>query len=159
MTTPVLRNSDMAVLGRLIGRTGLPEDALGVSGFALGNLACSTSIPRLIQSGYVEAPRTNLFRPTPAGENAFHAWENEAVAYDAFSLTPMQRKAFDIIAEALARNGVAPSFDEMKDALGLRSKSGVDRLLKGLEERGWISRIPYHARAIAVRRAPERAAA
>ncbi|MFQ5766292.1 MAG: transcriptional repressor LexA, partial [Rhodospirillales bacterium] len=51
------------------------------------------------------------------------------------------------------------SFDEMKDALGLRSKSGIHRLITGLEERGFIRRLPHRARAIEVRRLPENMAA
>jgi repressor LexA len=52
-------------------------------------------------------------------------------------------------------NGIAPSFDEMKDALGLRSKSGIHRLISGLEERGFIRRIQHRARALEVARLPE----
>ena len=52
-------------------------------------------------------------------------------------------------------HGVSPSFDEMKDALGLRSKSGIHRLITGLEERGFIRRLPHRARALEVLRLPE----
>jgi repressor LexA len=57
--------------------------------------------------------------------------------------------------ERLKESGVPPSFDEMKDALDLRSKSGVHRLIKALEERGFIKRLPNRARAIDVIRLPE----
>ena len=50
---------------------------------------------------------------------------------------------------------MSPSFDEMKDALGLRSKSGIHRLITGLEERGFIRRLPHRARALEVTRLPE----
>jgi repressor LexA len=57
--------------------------------------------------------------------------------------------------ERLKETGVPPSFDEMKDALDLRSKSGIHRLIKALEERGFIKRLPNRARAIEVIRLPE----
>ena len=50
---------------------------------------------------------------------------------------------------------MSPSFDEMKDALGLRSKSGIHRLMTGLEERGFVRRLPHRARALEVLRLPE----
>src|SRR3546814_7957121 len=52
-------------------------------------------------------------------------------------------------------HGVSPSFDEMKDALSLRSKSGIHRLITGLEERGFIRRLPHRARALEVMKLPE----
>ncbi len=55
----------------------------------------------------------------------------------------------------LKGTGVSPSFDEMKDALGLKSKSGIHRLVTGLEERGFIRRLPHRARAIEVLRLPD----
>jgi repressor LexA len=63
------------------------------------------------------------------------------------------------INQRLAATGVAPSFDEMKDALNLRSKSGIHRLIGGLEERGFIRRLPHRARALAVTKLPEDSAA
>jgi repressor LexA len=59
------------------------------------------------------------------------------------------------IHERLKEAGVPPSFDEMKDALDLRSKSGIHRLIKALEERGFIRRLPNRARAIEVIKLPE----
>src|ERR1700684_3629140 len=59
------------------------------------------------------------------------------------------------IHERVKEAGVPPSFDEMKDALDLRSKSGIHRLIKALEERGFIKRLPNRARAIEVIRLPE----
>jgi len=67
-------------------------------------------------------------------------------------LTRKQRELLQFIQERLADTGVSPSFDEMKDALGLKSKSGVHRLITGLEERGFIRRLPHRARALEVTR-------
>ncbi len=70
-------------------------------------------------------------------------------------LTKKQHELLVFIRERLESNGVSPSFDEMKDALGLRSKSGIHRLITGLEERGFIRRLPHRARALEVLKAPE----
>jgi repressor LexA len=70
-------------------------------------------------------------------------------------LTRKQHELLLFINKRLLENGVAPSFDEMKDALGLRSKSGIHRLIGGLEERGFIRRIQHRARALEVTRLPE----
>jgi repressor LexA len=59
------------------------------------------------------------------------------------------------IHERLTEAGVPPSFDEMKDALDLRSKSGIHRLITALEERGFIRRLPNRARAVEVIKLPE----
>jgi repressor LexA len=67
-------------------------------------------------------------------------------------LTRKQRELLQFIQERLADTGISPSFDEMKDALGLKSKSGVHRLITGLEERGFIRRLPHRARALEVMR-------
>ena len=61
----------------------------------------------------------------------------------------------EFISERLKESGVPPSFDEMKDALDLRSKSGIHRLITALEERGFIRRLPNRARAIEVIKLPE----
>src|SRR5215210_9074016 len=70
-------------------------------------------------------------------------------------LTRKQSELLVYIHERLKEAGVPPSFDEMKDALDLRSKSGIHRLIKALEERGFIKRLPNRARAIEVIRLPE----
>jgi repressor LexA len=70
-------------------------------------------------------------------------------------LTRKQSELLRFINERLAENGVPPSFDEMKDALDLRSKSGIHRLILALEERGFIRRLPNRARAIEVIKLPE----
>jgi repressor LexA len=70
-------------------------------------------------------------------------------------LTRKQYELLLYIHERLKEAGVPPSFDEMKDALDLRSKSGIHRLIKALEERGFIRRLPNRARAIEVIRLPE----
>ena len=63
-------------------------------------------------------------------------------------LTRKQHELLMFINQRLAATGVAPSFDEMKDALNLRSKSGIHRLISGLEERGFIHRLAHRARAL-----------
>jgi repressor LexA len=70
-------------------------------------------------------------------------------------LTRKQHELLMFINERLKEAGIPPSFDEMKDALDLRSKSGVHRLIKALEERGFIRRLHNRARAIEVVRLPE----
>ena len=70
-------------------------------------------------------------------------------------LTRKQYELLIFIDNCLKNSGVSPSFDEMKDALGLASKSGIHRLILGLEERGFIRRLPHRARALEVLRVPE----
>ena len=72
-------------------------------------------------------------------------------------LTRKQLELLLFINERLKESGVPPSFDEMKDALDLRSKSGIHRLITALEERGFIRRLPNRARALEVVRLPEAA--
>ena len=72
-------------------------------------------------------------------------------------LTKKQSDLLRFIHERLKETGVPPSFDEMKDALDLRSKSGIHRLILALEERGFIRRLPNRARALEVLRLPESA--
>ena len=72
-------------------------------------------------------------------------------------LTRKQLELLLFINERLKETGVPPSFDEMKDALDLRSKSGIHRLITALEERGFIRRLPNRARALEVIRLPEAA--
>jgi repressor LexA len=74
-------------------------------------------------------------------------------------LTKKQYQLLMYIDERLKETGVSPSFDEMKDALGLASKSGIHRLITGLEERGFIRRLAHRARALEVLRRPENMAA
>ena len=74
-------------------------------------------------------------------------------------LTRKQYELLRFINERLKEAGVPPSFDEMKDALDLRSKSGIHRLITALEERGFIRRLPNRARAIEVIKLPEVSAA
>lgn len=70
-------------------------------------------------------------------------------------LTRKQYELLMFIQERLKEQGVPPSFDEMKEALDLRSKSGIHRLITALEERGFIRRLPHRARALEVLRLPE----
>lgn len=72
-------------------------------------------------------------------------------------LTRKQHELICFIEDRLAESGISPSFEEMKDALGLKSKSGVHRLISALEERGFLRRLPNRARALEVVRNPERA--
>jgi repressor LexA len=73
-------------------------------------------------------------------------------------LTRKQHELLLFINRRLSEGGVSPSFDEMKEALGLRSKSGIHRLITGLEERQFIRRLPHRARALEVLRLPDEAA-
>jgi repressor LexA len=73
-------------------------------------------------------------------------------------LTPKQKELLLFIHERVQESGVPPSYDEMKDALDLRSKSGIHRLITALEERGFIRRLPHRARALEIIKLPESAA-
>ena len=70
-------------------------------------------------------------------------------------LTPKQQELLSFIQTRLDEGGVSPSFEEMKDALDLRSKSGIHRLINALEERGFIRRLPNRARALEVLKLPD----
>ena len=70
-------------------------------------------------------------------------------------LTAKQRELLLFIDDRLKERGISPSFDEMREALDLKSKSGVHRLISALEERGFIRRLPNRARALEVVRLPE----
>ncbi|HEY5073028.1 MAG TPA: transcriptional repressor LexA [Caulobacteraceae bacterium] len=72
-------------------------------------------------------------------------------------LTRKQHELLMFIHERIKETGVSPSFDEMKDALDLASKSGIHRLITALEERGFLRRLPHRARALEVTRLPEQA--
>ena len=63
-------------------------------------------------------------------------------------ITTKQKQLLNFIKETVRCDGVPPSYDEMKDAFGLASKSGIHRLVTGLEERGYLKRLPNKARAI-----------
>ncbi|SCA55042.1 LexA repressor [Candidatus Terasakiella magnetica] len=70
----------------------------------------------------------------------------------------LTKKQYDLLLfleKRLKDTGVSPSYDEMKEALDLKSKSGIHRLITGLEERGFIRRLPHRARAVEVLRVPE----
>lgn len=73
-------------------------------------------------------------------------------------LTHKQKDLLWLIHEHAKDDGVPPSFEEMKEELGLKSKSGIHRLIKGLEERGYIKRLPNKARALEILRLPNEAA-
>jgi repressor LexA len=73
-------------------------------------------------------------------------------------LTSKQRELLLFIHQRIRETGVSPSFDEMKDALDLASKSGIHRLITALEERGFLRRLPNRARALEVTKLPDSAA-
>lgn len=73
-------------------------------------------------------------------------------------LTRKQYELLVFINQRLSTGGVSPSFDEMKEALKLKSKSGIHRLITGLEERGFLRRLPHRARALQVLQLPDAAA-
>lgn len=70
-------------------------------------------------------------------------------------LTQKQRDLLLFIHERMKEGDVPPSFEEMKQALGLKSKSGIHRLISGLEERGYLQRLPHRARALEIKKLPE----
>ena len=70
-------------------------------------------------------------------------------------LTSKQKELLMFIHERLKETGIPPSFDEMKEALDLKSKSGIHRLITALEERGFVRRLPHRARAMEIVRLPE----
>ena len=70
-------------------------------------------------------------------------------------LTKKQHQLLIFVHERITETGVSPSFDEMKEALELRSKSGIHRLITALEERGFLRRLPHRARALEVLRLPD----
>src|SRR5271155_1992970 len=70
-------------------------------------------------------------------------------------LTRKQYELLMLIHERITTDGVPPSFDEMKDALGLKSKSGIHRLVTALEERGFLRRLHHRARALEVLKLPD----
>jgi repressor LexA len=70
-------------------------------------------------------------------------------------LTAKQQELLIFIQERLDASGISPSFEEMKEALGLKSKSGIHRLISALEERGFLHRLPNRARALEVTRLPD----
>lgn len=70
-------------------------------------------------------------------------------------LTRKQKDLLEFIHARMTKEDVAPSFEEMKKALGLKSKSGIHRLISGLVERGYIQRLPHRARALEIKRLPD----
>lgn len=70
-------------------------------------------------------------------------------------LTKKQKELLLLIHDRMQSGDIAPSFDEMREALGLKSKSGIHRLITGLVERGYLERLPHRARALEVKKLPE----
>ena len=69
-------------------------------------------------------------------------------------LTKKQRELLMFLEERISQSGVTPSFEEMKDKVGLKSKSGIHRLISALENRGFIKKLPFKARAIEILKLP-----
>ena len=69
-------------------------------------------------------------------------------------LTKKQNELLLFLEERISQSGVTPSFEEMKDKVGLKSKSGIHRLISALEDRGFIKKLPFKARAIEVLKSP-----
>ena len=69
-------------------------------------------------------------------------------------LTKKQRELLMFLEERISQSGVTPSFEEMKDKIGLKSKSGIHRLISALEDRGFIKKLPFKARAIEILKLP-----
>src|SRR6202007_1814025 len=104
----------------------------------------------------------DLFRKLVSGVAAPDGVDIERHLATGGPLEMLTRKQYELlrfINERLKEAGVPPSFDEMKDALDLRSKSGIHRLITALEERGFIRRLPNRARAIEGIKLPELAGA
>ena len=74
-------------------------------------------------------------------------------------LTKKQKELFDFLSHYISLNKISPSFEEMKQAVNLKSKSGIHRLISALEERGFIKRLAHKARALEVIKLPETASA
>lgn len=70
-------------------------------------------------------------------------------------LTPKQRRLLQFIHDTLLKTGIAPSYEEMKQTVGLKSKSGIHRLILSLEDRGFVRRLPHRARALEISRLSE----
>lgn len=97
--------------------------------------------------------KENLYRTNP------YKYKNTHLLRGAAMLTRKQHKLLLFIDSHLKQTGFSPSFDEMKEAMGLRSKSGIHRLISGLEERGFLRRHHHRARALEVIHLPEMAPA
>ena len=69
-------------------------------------------------------------------------------------LTRKQSELLLFLEERISKSGVTPSFEEMKDKVGLKSKSGIHRLISALEDRGFIKKLPFKARAIEILKLP-----
>src|SRR5690606_18146255 len=108
------------------------------------------------------APRSGhdrrLYRDRLTSSALFH-YRSPYVRYkqhgDPKMLTAKQHELLHFIQQRLEASGISPSFEEMKEALGLKSKSGIHRLISALEERGFLRRLPNRARALEILKIPE----
>src|SRR3546814_8077031 len=102
-----------------------------------------------------------FFKQKTAYDMRMSDWSSDVCSSDLFQggqgemLTPKQQELLSFIQTRLEEGGVSPSFEEMKEALDLRSKSGIHRLINALEERGFIRRLPNRARALEVLKLPD----
>ena len=155
---PRVTNADMAAL------VGLPRQPTPIREAAL-----ERSIRRCVQAGFAAGLSQHLHgefvyvaRLLEPGAQAVAAWlARPAVTLDAgrFGLTAMQRRGLALIRDSLEANGVSPSYDELAGALGLKSKSGVHRLVEQLEARGYVTRLRGRRRSLALATPGARAAA
>lgn len=104
----------------------------------------------MICTGTVQSTAGSRVHPTPASASQGRCQTP--------MLTEKQKELLLFIHDRMQDSGVPPSFDEMKDALDLKSKSGIHRLITALVERGFIRRLPHRARAIEVIKLPENSA-
>lgn len=101
-----------------------------------------------------DAPAAELVRDLVADARSLRKQFEEKPPLTTGGLTERQRECLLFIIDTVDESGVAPSYDEIMWGLGLRSKSGIHRLVDALEERGFIRRIPARRRAIEVLRRP-----
>jgi len=103
-----------------------------------------------MSSDYANEARV-LIRARPAFCREIYRQIDDSRTPSGAGLTRRQRDLLVYLRRYIKTNGFAPSFDEMKDAIGLASKSGIHRMVLGLEERGYIARLPDRARAITLK--------
>jgi hypothetical protein len=110
----------------------------------------------LVRAGHadrsLETPRgRQLGQPTAAGTEVMAAWLGRpAVMPVGKGLTRQMRQALDVIGASERERGIAPTREELKTRLGLSSKSGAQRLIRSLVERGHLIHVPHRARALTI---------
>lgn len=147
--SPALTNRHLVLLSRLAERPELAgnEPAIFADLVRDGLAESALSLPR---DGALSGAKLTG-RPTDKGVTLMRRWlGRRAVLPGGEGLTKEMSKALVVIRDAMRERGMAPSREELMARLGLRSKSGAQRLVVALEERGFVSRIPFRARALAV---------